>query len=104
MNWIKITVTLFILAAGGCTTGRDLTLAQAPMSPVLLYDAHGGWPSAGDMGRSTWPSTASYQSQEEQVFYTERFIDVQRAGPHSGQNHDYVYRRFSTRRVGRARR
>ena len=104
MTWIRVSATLFILAASGCASGRELTLARAPMSSVLLYDAHGGWPSAGEMGRSTWPSTASYQGQEEQVFYTEQFIDIQRAGPHIGQNHDYVYRRFSTRREGRARR
>ena len=104
MRWVLASVTLGFLFVGGCAAGRGVTLAQAPLAPIMLYDAQAGWPTAAAMGRSTWPSTTSYQEQSEEVFYTERFIDVQRAGPFAGRNHDYVYRRFSTRRVGRGRR
>lgn len=104
MHRFLIALTLLFLSVTGCATGRRSTLAQAPLTPVMLYDNHAGWPTATAMGRSNWPSTTSYQRQAESVEYYEQFIDIQRAGPFSGRNQDYVYRRFSTRRTGRASR
>ena len=94
----SIAVALAFLAICGCSATQ--TPSRSPVTTSLLFDARPGWPMASDMAvRSTWPATPSYAGGEE-VWYRERFIDVQTDGWGLGRRHDHVYRRFDTYRVG----
>lgn len=71
------------------------------VTPALLFDRRGGWPTAGQMAyRSDWPSTSAMQGYGESIYYRERFIDIQRATPFGGAWPDLTYRRFETFREG----
>jgi hypothetical protein len=89
--------------SGNCCPPRCKALqpfgpsAAAPRSSALLFDRHPGtWPTAAFAQRSDWPSTDSYYSPGEVIYYNDRFIDYQ------GRNFspDYSYRRFDTSRSG----
>ncbi len=72
-------------------------------TPALLFDRYGGTPTAGQMAfRSDWPSAPSLHQFGESIYYRERFIDIQRAGPSGRGRLGYTYRRFDTLREGSA--
>ena len=96
---------LGIVALTGCAHTRGLGPTTNPVTPSLLFDARPGWPTASEMAfRSTWPATLSWQAGSEEVWYRERFVDLQTGGQGRGRPYDHVYRRFATYRVGRATR
>jgi hypothetical protein len=79
-----------LISAG---TGRSAALATA-----LLFDPEPGCYRASDFAfRSEWPSTDSFYSPGQVIYFRERFVDVQ--GRQFGES-DYTYRRFDTYRVG----
>lgn len=74
------------------------TCQGADLAAALLFDRKPGRYSACDFAvRSDWPSTVSFYSPGQVIFFSERFVDYQGRG--FGES-DYTYRRFETRRVG----
>lgn len=99
-----------VAAWGGCAC-RDEPLQPEPqtcrsreagpgaaLASALLFDRHPGAYSAGQFNwRSDWPSTVSYYSPGQVIFYRERFIDHQ--GRSFGEQ-DHFHRRAESVRVG----
>ena len=101
---VLTTVVLLLLSTVGCCQSRQVASLPGPQTPALLFDAHPGLIAASDVAfRSPWPSTRAYYGEGEDIYFRERFIDLQQAG-RCGLSHDRVYRRFETRRIGWAHR
>ena len=86
----------------GCTYVRPAVVEHGPQfTPAILFDRHAGVPTANQMAyRSGWPSTLSLYQLGESVYYRERFIDIQEAGPRGRGRLGHTYRRFDTIREG----
>jgi len=101
---VLMTVSLSLLSPLGCSQSRQVASLSGPQTPALLFDAHPGLVAASDLAfRSHWPSVRAYNDEGEDIYFRERFIDLQGAG-RGGLGHDRVYRRFETRRTGWAHR
>jgi hypothetical protein len=62
-----------------------------------LFDRRpGGLPASAFAERSDWPSTESFYSPGQVVYFNERFVDYQGRGT----SPDYSYRRFDSFRYG----
>ncbi len=95
-----------MLAMTGCGSPcrrpcqRDMEFGPAPraeLASALLFDrVPGRYPAEAFAFRSEWPSTDSFYSTGQIIFFSERFIDYQG----NGFNPDYTYRRFDTFRAG----
>ena len=98
------------LTFGGCASTPDTATScrpdvyslrsgpQAGLAPALLFDRKPGPFCASDFAyRSDWPSTVSYYSPSQAIYFRERFADYQGRG--FGQS-DLTYRLFETYRVG----
>ncbi len=101
---IGLLVVTGLALTAGCAGKRPAFAPCQPRStPALLFDRYGGTPTAGQMAvRSDWPSTPSLHQLGESIYYRERFIDIQGAGPHGRGRLGYTYRRFDTLREGSA--
>ncbi len=99
-----------VAAWGGCAC-RDEVIQPAPqtsrfreagqsaaLASALLFDRHPGAYCASQFNwRSDWPSTASYYSPGQVIFFRERFVD------HQGRSFggwDHFHRRAESVRVG----
>ena len=113
-------LTMLGLVAAGCATTQD-PVAQEPatqepalqcdsqthpaiaehragLASALLFDRKPGLFFASDFAyRSDWPSTVSFYSPSQTIYFRERFTDFQGRG--FGRS-DSSYRRFDTYRYG----
>ncbi len=101
---VLVAVTLLLLSSIGCSQGRRACSLRGPARVALLFDARPGVVRASQMAfRSDWPAAEAYREAGEQISFKVHFIDLQGRG-RPGPGGDFVYRRFETRRVGRAHR
>ena len=90
-------------ATGGQAIGPDVEFGPPPnqraeLAAALLFDRKPGRYHASDFAvRGDWPSTDSFYSPGQVIYFTERFVDFQ--GPTFGES-DHTYRRFDTYRAG----
>ena len=109
-KWIVAITGGLMLAAIGCAPAHDRAIAGdarferpgqgrgADFAAALLFDRKPGRYHASEFAvRSDWPSTDSFYSPGQVIFFTERFVDFQGRGLDES---DYTYRRFDTRRSG----
>ena len=107
--WIMATagLTVTLTVGGGCCehgpSQRCVQYVasagpQGRLTPALLFDRHPGRYDASQFAyRSDWPSSPSFYSPGQVIFFNERFVDFQGRG---FDESDYTYRRFDTQRVG----
>jgi len=108
--WCSLAVMAFALTVSGCATPDEAPLSTDPqchlavagprvdLASTLLFDRKPGPFVASDFAyRSDWPSTVSYYSPSQVIYFRERFVDIQGRG-FGGS--DSTYRRFETHRVG----
>jgi hypothetical protein len=101
---VIVLLTTALLAGCGspCHSERAMEVVSAfPVrpapTPALLFDrVPGAYPPSAFAYRSDWPSTPSYNSLGQTIFFTEYFHDQQ--GP--GFNLDWTYRQFDSYRLG----
>ena|GEM_PF-7103714 len=99
---VVVLVANIAILTSGCVNMRPAMVEHGPRStPAILFDRYAGVPTASQMAyRSGWPSTLSLYQLGESVYYRERFIDIQEAGPHGRGRLGHTYRRFDTIREG----
>lgn len=107
---VLLVLLVAVAVCGGCAC-RDEPVQPEPqacrsraagqgaaLASTLLFDRHPGAYSASQLNwRSDWPSTASYYSPGQVIFFRERFIDHQ---GHAFGGRDHFHRRAESVRVG----
>jgi hypothetical protein len=108
--WILAMMGGLLPVLTGCHAAGDHTIARHPaaappvagqradLATALLFDRKPGCYHASDFAtRSDWPSTDSFYSPGQVIYFNERFVDI--TGRRFDES-DYTYRRFDTVRVG----
>jgi len=108
--WILAMMGGLTFVAAGCASAHDRAIhtdaqlgspaagRRADLASALLFDRKPGRYHASDFGfRSDWPSTDSFYSPGQIIYFRERFVDFQGRGLDES---DYTYRRFDTHRAG----
>ncbi len=102
----RFAMCLVLAMLGASVGGCGSTFVEpggGPMTRVALFDASPGWPSGQHMQyKSTWPSTVKYGAVSQQIFFTERFTDIQHSGNFGRRSLDTVIRRTDTIRTSRS--
>ena len=109
-KWILAMMGGLLLTVAGCASARDRAAYSDPqfgppaagrradLASALLFDRKPGrWHASDFAVRSDWPSTNSFYSPGQVIYFRERFVDHQGRG-FGGS--DYTYRRFDTYRAG----
>ncbi len=102
---LALTLLIGLPLAAGCCCVQVPTLTRygAPPTPCVLFDAYPGFPNATEIVyQSNWPAVDSLYQSGEAVYFRERVMDLQYAGPGGRGNFGYTYRRFDTFREGSA--
>ena len=109
-TWILVLMAALMFAVAGCVRSQHQAIHRAPqltsppaghradLAAALLFDRQPGRYRASDfVSRSDWPSTHSFYSPGQVIYFTERFVNFQ--GRQLGES-DHTYRRFDTYRAG----
>ena len=109
-TWILVIMGGLMLVAVGCASPHDRAVRRdarltspaagprADLAAALLFDRKPGRYRPSDFApRGDWPSTNSFYSPGQVIYFTERFVDFQGRG--LGES-DHTYRRFQTYRAG----
>lgn len=105
---ITVATALLLPVFAGCASRHDdrcvrvVTVPEArpaALASALLFDPRPGrYDPQAFAARSDWPSTPSFYSPGQVIFYSDRVVDYQ--GPGWNNNWQGTYRRADSVRVG----